>query len=381
MGVVAKSQAVDMNFESTGSVLVVDDNEMNRDMLVRRLQPLGYQVSVARDGGEALDILMQQPFDLVLLDIMMPVKDGFEVLQEMKDHNELSMIPVIMITALDDTSSAARCIQLGAEDYLTKPFDPILLKARVSTCMERKRLSDQERHYRIKIEEYNDELQDQVQQQVQQITSAQLGAIFAMSKLAESRDPETGEHLERMREYCKVLSVQLSRSPKYQSLIDAEFIDNIYAASPLHDIGKVGIIDSVLLKPGQLTAEEWNIMKTHPIIGAATLREVDRQHPGNSLIRMGIDIAESHHERWDGTGYPYGLKGAEIPIVARILALGDVYDALTSKRCYKDAFDHHKSRTILQESVGTHFDPEVVDAFLATEDEFQRIREFYQDTE
>ena len=381
MSVVASSQAVEMSFESAGSVLVVDDNEMNRDMLVRRLKPLGYQVSTARDGAEAMDILMQTAFDLVLLDIMMPVKDGFEVLQEIKAHSELRMIPVIMITALDDTSSAARCIQLGAEDYLTKPFDPILLKARVATCLERKRLYDQERLYRNQIERYNDELQDRVQQQVQQITSAQLGAIFAMSKLAESRDPETGEHLERMREYCKVLSEHLGKLPQHQAMIDQEFIDNVYAASPLHDIGKVGIVDSVLLKPGKLTVEEWSVMKSHPIIGAETLREVDRQHPGNSLIRMGIDIAESHHEKWDGTGYPYGLKGTEIPLVARILALGDVYDALTSKRCYKEAFDHHKSRTILQENAGSHFDPDVVDAFLATEDEFQRIKEFYQDSE
>lgn len=381
MSSIARSQAVSMDYGLTGSVLVVDDNEMNRDMLVRRLQPLGYEVSVARDGSEAMDMLLQSPFDLVLLDIMMPIKDGFEVLQEMKAHNDLSIIPVIMITALDDTSSAARCIQLGAEDYLTKPFDPILLKARVSSCLERKHLYDQERNYRGQIEEYNNQLQDRVQQQVQQITSAQLGAIFAMSKLAESRDPETGEHLERMREYCKILSVRLGKLPKYQPVIDDDFIEDIYAASPLHDIGKVGIVDSVLLKPGKLTAEEWVVMKTHPIIGAATLREVDRQHPGNSLIRMGIDIAESHHERWDGTGYPYGLKSTEIPLVARILALGDVYDALTSKRCYKEAFDHEKSRAIVEENNGTLFDPEVVEAFLATEDEFKRVREFYQDVD
>jgi len=381
MSSIVRSQAVSMDYGLTGSVLVVDDNEMNRDMLVRRLQPLGYEVSVARDGSEAMDMLLQAPYDLVLLDIMMPIKDGFEVLQEMKAHSELSIIPVIMITALDDTSSAARCIQLGAEDYLTKPFDPILLKARVSSCLERKHLYDQERNYRGQIEQYNNQLQDRVQQQVQQITSAQLGAIFAMSKLAESRDPETGEHLERMREYCKILSVKLGKLPKYQPVIDEDFIEDIYAASPLHDIGKVGIVDSVLLKPGKLTAEEWVVMKTHPIIGAATLREVDRQHPGNSLIRMGIDIAESHHERWDGTGYPYGLKNTEIPLVARILALGDVYDALTSKRCYKEAFDHEKSRSIVEENNGTLFDPEVVEAFLATEDEFKRVREFYQDAE
>jgi putative two-component system response regulator len=376
-----EQQAVAMDSESISSLLVVDDNEMNRDMLVRRLKPLGYQVDTACDGGQALDMLQNGTYDLVLLDIMMPVMDGFEVLQQMKLQQRLKSVPVIMITALDDTSSAARCIDMGAEDYLTKPFDPTLLKARISSCLERKRLHDQESLYRVKIEEYNNQLQERVRQQVQEISQAQLGAIFAMSKLAESRDPETGEHLERMREYCKVLSQQLSRLPKYEIIIDNTFISDIYAASPLHDIGKVGIDDSVLLKAGKLTDQEWTVMKLHPVIGAETLREVDKQHPGNSLIRMGIDIAASHHEKWDGSGYPYGLQGTEIPLVARILALGDVYDALTSKRCYKEAFSHDKSRQIVIESSGSHFDPELVDAFIQTEEEFKRIREFYQDAE
>lgn len=376
-----EQQAVAMDSESISSLLVVDDNEMNRDMLVRRLKPLGYQVDTACDGGQALDMLQNGAYDLVLLDIMMPVMDGFEVLQQMKLQPRLKSVPVIMITALDDTSSAARCIDMGAEDYLTKPFDPTLLKARISSCLERKRLHDQESLYRVKIEEYNNQLQERVRQQVQEISQAQLGAIFAMSKLAESRDPETGEHLERMREYCKVLSQQLSKLPKYEIIIDNTFISDIYAASPLHDIGKVGIDDSVLLKAGKLTDQEWKVMKLHPVIGAETLREVDKQHPGNSLIRMGIDIAASHHEKWDGSGYPYGLQGTEIPLVARILALGDVYDALTSKRCYKEAFSHDKSRQIVIESSGNHFDPEVVDAFIQTEEEFKRIREYYQDSE
>ncbi|WP_455204124.1 HD domain-containing phosphohydrolase [Kaarinaea lacus] len=376
-----EQQAVSIDSEPVNSLLVVDDNEMNRDMLLRRLQPLGYHVETACDGGQALDKLHGSAFDLVLLDIMMPIKDGFEVLKEMKADGRLKAVPVIMITALDDSASAARCIDMGAEDYLTKPFDPTLLKARIGACLERKRLHDQEVLYRAKIEEYNSQLQDRVRQQVQEISQAQLGAIFAMSKLAESRDPETGEHLERMREYCKVLSDHLSQLPKYQTIIDNNFISDIFAASPLHDIGKVGIDDRVLLKRGKLTPEEWQIMKLHPVIGAETLKEVDKQHPGNSLIRMGIDIAASHHEKWDGSGYPYGLQGTEIPLVARILALGDVYDALTSKRCYKEAFSHERSRQIVIDSGGSHFDPEVVEAFLATETEFQRIREYYQDAE
>jgi putative two-component system response regulator len=375
-----EQMAVDLDPNPSSSLLIVDDNEMNRDMLERRLLPLGYQVTMACDGAEAMKLLGQEAFDLVLLDIMMPIMDGFEVLQAMKKEGSLKIIPVIMITALDDSASAARCIDMGAEDYLTKPFDPTLLRSRIGACLERKRLHDHEEHYRHQIEEYNNQLEDRVREQVTVITQAQLGAIFAMSKLAESRDPETGEHLERMREYCKILSEQLAKLSKYQSIIDQEFTDNIYAASPLHDIGKVGIEDGVLLKPGALNAEEWEVMKTHPVIGADTLREVNRQHPGNTLIHMGVHIAESHHEKWDGSGYPHGGKGTDIPLVARILALGDVYDALTSKRCYKEAFSHEKSSAILNEGDGSHFDPDIVDAYRETESEFKRIRGFYQDT-
>jgi putative two-component system response regulator len=365
--------------EPAGSLLIVDDIETNRDLLVRRLRPMGLRTACAADGAQALDMLRRQPFDLVLLDIMMPVMDGFEVLERMKRDNATRHIPVIVITAMDDVAAAARCIEMGAEDYLAKPFNPVLLKARVDACLERKRLHDQEQRYRMQIEQQNGQLEDRVRKQVYELSEAQLAAIFAMSKLAESRDPETGEHLERMREYCKVLSEQLSHMPKYRRIIDRTFIDNIYAASPLHDIGKVGVEDGVLLKPGALDDAEWRQMRKHPLIGAETLRQVDRQHPGNAFIRTGIDIAEYHHEKWDGSGYPYGSKGEAIPLVARILALGDVYDALTSRRCYKEAFDHGKSRAIIVEGEGRHFDPEVVAAFLEIESEFQRIRLAYLD--
>jgi len=367
--------------ETNFTVLVVDDNDLNRDMLFRRLRPHGYNILLAADGNEAMSMLRANAIDLVLLDVMMPQKDGYEVLSEIKEDEQLRSIPVIMITALDDTVSAARCINMGADDYLTKPFNPTLLRARVSASLERKRLHDQESLYLNRMQKYNSELETRVREQVAALTSAQLGAIFAMSKLAESRDPETGAHLERMREYCKVISIQLSKLEKYKDIIDECFVNDIYAASPLHDIGKVGIDDNVLLKPGKLTDDEWVIMKTHPIIGADTLREVDKQHPGNSLIRMGVQIAEGHHEKWDGSGYPYGLKGEEIPLVARILAIGDVYDALTSKRCYKEAFSHEKSAAIIREGKGKHFDPVVVDAFDTIEDEFKRIRAYYVDDE
>lgn len=365
--------------ENAFSILVVDDNDMNRDLLLRRLDSDGFHLSMAGNGEEALDLLRAQSFDLVLLDIMMPVMDGYETLEVIQKDPQLRRIPVIMITALDDVDSAVRCIEMGAVDYVTKPFNPVLLRARVDASLDRKRMNDLEEERRVEIERRNASLSEEVRAKVLEISQSQLAAIFAMSKLAESRDPETGEHLERMREYCKLLSEQLSRMPKFRSIIDRTFVDNIYAASPLHDIGKVGIDDNVLLKPGPLNDEEWVLMKQHPVIGAETLREVDRQHPGNGFIHTGIEIAEGHHEKWDGSGYPYGMSGEKIPLVARILALGDVYDALTSKRCYKDAFSHEKSRDIIAEGRGNHFDPDVVLAFFEAEDEFRKVRQEYKD--
>lgn len=364
---------------TVATILVVDDNEANCDLLSRRLKKDNQHVLLAKDGLEALEVLKSEHVDLVLLDIMMPRMDGYEVLERMKADNRLKSIPVIMITALDQIESSVKCIEMGADDYLTKPFNPTLLRARVGASLERKRLNDNERRYREEIEQSNLVLSERIHKQVKVIASAQLAAIFAMSKLAESRDPETGEHLYRMREYCRVLALHLQKLPKYSEIIDREFIDDIYAASPLHDIGKVGVPDAILCKAGKLTEDEWVVMKKHPIVGADTLREVDRQHPGNAFILAGIEIAEGHHEKWDGSGYPYGRQGEEIPLVARILALGDVYDALTSKRVYKDAIPLDESRQNIINDKGLHFDPDIVDAFLACESEFRQIKEEFKD--
>lgn len=202
-----------------------------------------------------------------------------------------------------------------------------------------------------------------------------------MSKLAESKDPDTGAHLDRMREYCKLIATYLATRDSHRDQIDETFIASIYAASPLHDIGKVGVPDHILLKPGKLTKDEWEIMKQHPTIGADTLRAVYAQHPDNALLRAGIEIAEGHHEKWDGSGYPYGISGTAIPLSARILALADVYDALTSERCYKKAFSHSRCRDIICEGEGRHFDPVIVSAFLETESEFVKIRSEFRDSE
>lgn len=369
------------NPSSSARILIVEDNENNRDLLRRRLEREGHEVAEAENGLVALDRLNKEVFDLVLLDLMMPEVDGYQVLQAIRKNPALKSLPVIVITALNDIETAVKCIELGAEDYLSKPFNPTLLRARINASLTKKRLHDKEEEYRQFVENTNRDLSDRVRAQVRQITSAQIGTIFAMSKLAESRDPETGAHLERMREYCKLLAEHLSRADAFKATIDRQFIENIYAASPLHDIGKVGVPDNILLKNGKLTEDEWSVMRKHPRIGADTLRAVDEQHPGNEFLKTGIAIAEYHHEKWDGSGYPRGAKGEEIPLEARILALGDVYDALTSKRCYKEAFSHDKTREIILGTAGTHFDPRIVDAFVSLEQEFIRVRSFYKDEE
>ncbi len=361
-------------------ILIVDDNEVNRNVLNDMIIVLGHTPVLAENGLMALANMEEQDKDLVLLDILMPEMDGYAVLEHMKSNSNFSHIPVIMISALDDMEGIVRCIEKGAEDYLVKPFNPTLLKARIGACLDKKRLLDREKKYQGEIEKFNMDLQGRVWDQVKEITATQQATIFAMAKLAESRDLETGEHLLRMREYAKTLSEQLSLIPEYSSVIDKNFTENIYAASPLHDIGKVGIPDRTLLKPGKLTEEEFNIMKTHTAIGAKTLREVDQQYPGNDFVRIGIEIAECHHERWDGTGYPNGLKGEDIPLAGRIIALADIYDALASKRVYKETFSHEKSREIIKESSGTHLNSDIVDAFLSAEEDFASIKDRYVDT-
>ena len=362
------------------NILIVDDSETNRNILDDMILALGHIPILAENGAMALSIIEKQPPDLVLLDVLMSNMDGYEVLERLKSNSDYLHIPVIMISALDDIDSILRCIEKGAEDYLPKPFNPSLLKARIGNSLAKKSLHDREERLRIAVEDYNITLEDELQKRIKEIASTQLSLIFAMAKLAESRDPETGEHLERIAEFSKVLSEKLRLLPKYADEIDDTFIANTHSASPLHDIGKVGIPDSVLKKPGKLTESEWNIMKTHSHLGAKTLSEVQKKHPGNRFILLGIDIAQSHHEKWNGSGYPHGLSGENIPLSARILALGDVYDALTSKRCYKEALPHEKSKEIILNGKGKHFDPVVVDAFIAAEDEFLSIRKRYIDT-
>jgi putative two-component system response regulator len=339
-----------------GNVMVVDDNPVNLRLMEEMLLPRGYQVSSFPRGRMALNAAALAPPDLILLDINMPEMDGYEVCERLKSSPHLSDIPVIFLSALTALNDRLRGFRSGGADYVSKPFQIDEVLARVETHVRLRRLKQE-------IEADNDRLQGLVQAQVKKIADAQLATIFAIARLAEARDDETGRHLERIQTFSGLLAIGMSETGEHKAMIDGSWIGNIFHASPLHDIGKVATPDRILSKPGKLTPEEFEIMKTHAALGAQTLRTVLEKYPDNEYIAMGIDIAQSHHERWDGTGYPYGLSGADIPLSARIVAVADVYDALRSKRRYKPAIPHDETCSIILAESGKHFDPEVAAVF------------------
>lgn len=345
-----------INCLSDGNILVVDDTPANLTLLAGMLREKGYKVRPVPGGRLALMAVQSEAPDLILLDINMPEMDGFEVCRRLKADIRFRDIPVIFISALTETLDKVRAFSEGGVDYITKPFQFEEVEARVET--------------HLKLYRYQIDLERLVSEQVKEISASQLSTIFALSKLAESRDMETGRHLDRVQIYCRILAERLSQERSYNGEIDREFIDNITSASPLHDIGKVAISDSLLLKPTKLTEDEFEIMKTHSSIGASTMEAVQQLYPQNKFINMGIAMARHHHERWDGTGYPLKLKGDEIPLSARIMAIADVYDALRSKRCYKGPLDRDECRETIENGSGTQFDPVIVEAFVSLEEEF-----------
>jgi putative two-component system response regulator len=325
-------------------ILIVDDNKISLVVLRNALEQSGHEVIAASDGNQALAILRASPCGLVISDWDMPNMDGIELCRAIRSEDMLGYVYVILLTGHNLPDEKVQGLRAGADDFIAKPFNPPELLARVQTA---------ERILSLETRDV---------------------AIFAMARLAESRDPETGEHLERVRSYSRVLAQHLSGVEKLRAEINAEFIRLIYLTSPLHDIGKVGIPDCVLLKPGRLNDLEFEIMKTHAALGAQTLEAALKRFPTVKFLQMGRDIAASHHERFDGTGYPNRLAGDAIPLCARIVSLADVYDALTSKRVYKDAFTHHITRSMIVEQAGVQFDPDVVEAFVNTEAQFLAIR-------
>ena len=342
-----------------GNILVVDDVPANLTLLTGMLKEKGHRVRPVPSGKLALKAVEHELPDLILLDITMPEMDGFEVCRRLKQDTRFHDIPIIFISALTETLDKVKAFGSGGVDYVTKPFQFEEVEARVET--------------HLKLRRYQVHLEELVEEQVEEISASQVSTIFALSKLAESRDKETGEHLERVQIYCKMLAEKLGQEEPYTRVIDAAFIHNIFNASPLHDIGKVASPDHVLLKAGKLTPEEFEIMRKHALVGATTMEAVRDMYRKNAFINMGISIARSHHECWNGTGYPDELKEEEIPLAARIMAVADVYDALRSNRCYKGPFSRDQAHGIIESGSGVQFDPAVVRAFLALEEEFDRV--------
>lgn len=349
------------NHQDKKNIMIIDDTPANLKLLQEMLQGRGYRVMAFPQGEMALKAAARKPPDLILLDIRMPGLDGFQVCTRFKEQEGLKDIPVIFISALNDPSDKVQAFAAGGVDYVTKPFHPEEVHARVATHIRLRGLQKQ-------VEDYNLHLEKQVEEKVREISESQLATIHAMSELVELRDVETGGHIARTSNLCKALAHQVSRESACASQVNSDFIDNISRAAPLHDIGKFGIPDSILLKPNKLTKEEFENMKSHCEIGGRTLQKALERYPKNTFLSMGVDIAWYHHEKWEGSGYPLGLSGESIPLSARIMALADVYDALRSSRPYKKAFSHQESLRIIQEGSGTHFDPELVQAFTAIED-------------
>lgn len=341
-------------------ILIVDDVKANIDILVSALRN-DCKISVATSGAAALAQVEMNPPDLILLDIVMPGMSGYEVCSRIKSNSSSESIPIIFLTAMNETKDKSKAFELGAVDYITKPFQIAEVKARVRTHLSLKNamqaLEDQNRMLDAKVKERTKALRD-----------TQLEIIYRLSRAAEHRDNETGQHIKRMSHFCRSMAAALN--------CDEQTCDLVFHASPMHDIGKIGIPDRILLKPGRLDADEWSIMKTHTTKGG----EILSGH-NSSLLQMAQVIALSHHEKWDGSGYPQGLSRYEIPLAARIAAICDVFDALTSIRPYKDAWPVDKAVEEIRKGSGSAFDPEVVEAFLKILPDLLHIKEHFADGE
>jgi putative two-component system response regulator len=348
-------------------ILLVDDNTANLQVLRETLDGSGYTLLIAKSGRSALEIVRKGRPDLILLDIMMPEMDGYEVCRRLKADAETGHIPVIFLTAMADSEDEAKGLALGAVDYITKPITPGLVRARVRSQLELKR--------------HRDRLEELVRLKTREVQLTQAVMIESLAALAECRDPETGGHIQRTQNYVKALAVHLHSHPRFRDLLDAETIELLYLSAPLHDIGKIGVRDHILLKPGRLDEVEFAEMKRHTLIGEEALRRAEQKLGRSTFLHCARDIAGTHQEKWDGSGYPRGLKGEEIPLSGRLMALADVYDALISPRVYKPGMPHEKAVGIIADGRGSHFDPEVVDAFLAVQDTFRNIALTFADRE
>jgi putative two-component system response regulator len=364
-----------MSDDTRPIVLVVDDTPDNLKVMSGLLKDL-YRVKIANGGEKALAIAASDPPpDLILLDIMMPGIDGYEVCRRLKADRKTRDIPVIFLTAKAEIEDEELGLKTGAVDYITKPISPPIVLARVETQLKLKAGADFLRDKAAYLEA-------EVARRTRDISAIQDVTILAMASLAETRDSDTGNHIRRTQYYLKALALKLKDHPRFAGYLDDARIDMLFKSAPLHDIGKVGIPDRILLKPGRFEPHEFEIMKTHTTLGRDAI-----QHAETSLgtpvefLACAKEIAYFHQEKWDGSGYPEGIGGDDIPISARLMAVADVYDALISRRVYKDGMPHEKAVGIIAESSGSHFDPDIVEAFLALQDEFKAIAARFADSD
>ena len=361
--------------QEPATILVVDDTPANLSLMTGLLRD-EYKVKAAIDGEKALRIAQATPPpDLILLDIMMPGMDGYEVCRQLKADPATRDIPVIFLTAKSGVEDEKMGLDLGAVDYITKPISPPIVMARVRNHLILKASADFLRDKAAFLER-------EVGKRTAEVVAIQDVTILAMASLAETRDSDTGNHIRRTQHYVKALALKLREQARFASWLDDRYVAMLFKSAPLHDIGKVGIPDRILLKPGKLTPEEFELMKTHTTLGRDAIHSAERQlGMPVEFLTLAKEIAYSHQEKWDGSGYPEGLQGEAIPVSARMMALADVYDALISRRVYKQGMPHEQAVALITEGRGRHFDPDMVDAFLAIQEEFRAIAQRYVDSD
>ena len=357
------------------TILAVDDNPDNL-VLINALLKDSYLIKVATNGEVALRIARSSPPpDLILLDVMMPGTSGHEVARQLKADAATREIPTIFLTSRSAEDDEAFGFELGVEDYISKPIRPGVLRARVETQLKLKAAA-------TFLRDQNQYLEQEVERRTRQVAAIQDVTIQAMASLAETRDNETGNHIRRTQHYVRCLALALREHPRFREFLTEPHVEALFKSAPLHDIGKIGIPDRILLKPGRLTEEEFEIMKTHTTLGREAIEQAElRLGASVDFLRFAKEIAYGHQEKWDGSGYPLGLAGDAIPISARLMAVADVYDALISRRVYKAPMPHEQAAAIIRQGRGAHFDPDIVEAFERCEAQFQAIAARFADTD
>ena len=364
-----------LDFTRKPVVLVVDDTPDNLSLMSGLLKDL-YKVKVANNGEKAISIAnSDSPPDLILLDIVMPGMSGYQVCQVLKASQATRAIPIIFLTAITATEDERKGLELGAVDFITKPVNPPVVLARVATQLQVKLAADF-------LKDQNAFLEAEVQRRGRELAAIQDVTILAMASLAETRDNDTGNHIRRTQHYVKLLATHLTHHPRFRLFLDDHTIELLFKSAPLHDIGKVGIPDRILLKPGRFEPHEMAIMKTHCALGRDAIQHAEDQLGLEvEFLKYAKEIAYGHQEKWDGSGYPQGLAGDAIPTSARLMAVADVYDALISRRVYKEGMPHEKAVAIITEGRGSHFDPDIVDAFLSLAAQFREVAARYRDSD